>query len=89
MEQIEEPDDNEEIEVENKCDKDFNVQEKRRNTAKVKKIDIMGPTTITADRLDLSFPQRTMFAASVVIALVLEIDKTNISRTSAWEMSQN
>ena len=30
-----------------------------------------------------------MFAASVVIALVLEIDKTNISRTSAWEMSQN
>ena len=48
----------------------------------------MGPTTVTADRLGLSFSQRTMYAASVANALGLDIDNTYISRTSAWEMSQ-
>ena len=49
------------------------------------KIDIMGPVSITADRLGLSVRQRTVFAASVVNAMGEDINKTNINRFSAWE----
>ena len=43
---------------------------------------IMGPVTVTADRLGLSMTQRTMMAASVANALGVDVDKTNISRTN-------
>ena len=48
----------------------------------------MGPVTVTADRLGLSMTQRTMMAASVANALGVDLDKTNISRTNAWKVSQ-
>ena len=86
MDQIEEVDDDEESEVEDEGDQDFNVKGKRMTAPK--KMDVMGPITVTADRLGLSIRARTMIAASVANALGVDIDQTNISRSSALEISQ-
>ena len=64
---------------------DYSVK-KSRKTAK--KLDVMGPVTATADRLGLSVRQRCVMAASVVNSLGVDIDQTNISRTSAARRSQ-
>ena len=80
MDEIEEVDDDEDIDIENRQDEDFNVKDKRNRAAK--KLYIMGPVTVTADRLGLSMTQKTMMAASVANALGVDVDKTNISRTN-------
>ena len=53
-----------------------------------KKKDVMGPVTATADRLGLSFRQRTMMAASVANTLGVDLDTTNISKNSAWSRAR-
>ena len=54
----------------------------------MKKVDVMGPVTATADRLGLSVRQMTMFAASVVNSIGLDLDKTNVSKSNAWKVSR-
>ena len=66
-------------------DDDFCVKARRQSTHKV---DVMGPITATADRLGLSVRQRCVMAAAVANTLEVDIDKTNISKTSAWSRSQ-
>ena len=46
--------------------------------AQPKIIDVMGPVSLTADRLGLSLRERTMMAASVANTLGVDIEKTNI-----------
>ena len=53
-----------------------------------KKIDIMGPISVTADRLHLSVRQSCTNAASVANTPSLDIDDTNISCYSAWCMAR-
>ena len=65
-------------------DEDFCLKARRQSTQKV---DVMGPVTATADRLGLSVRQRCVMAAAVANALEVDIDKTNISQTSAWSRS--
>ena len=48
----------------------------------------MGPVSATADRLGLLFSQRTMMAASVANTLGVDLDTTNINKTSAWNSAQ-
>ena len=48
----------------------------------------MGPVTATADRLGLSVRDRTMMAASVANVLGVSLDRTNISKNSAWNRSK-
>ena len=74
MDEIEEVDDDEDLEIEDRQDEDFNVKEKRNRAPKM--VDVMGPVTVTADRLGLSMTQRTMMKLGV------DVDKTNISRTN-------
>ena len=80
MDEIEEVDDDEDIDIENRQDEDFNVKDNRNRTDK--QLYIMGPVTVTADRMGLSMTQRTMMVASVANALGVDVDKTNISRTN-------
>ena len=48
----------------------------------------MGPTSATTHRLGLSVRPRTLFAASVVNSLYVNLDDTNISRSSALKRAQ-
>jgi hypothetical protein len=77
--------DNEESgdENENKDNEEYSaspVQGPRR-----KKIDIMGKISLTCDARNISTRDRTMVAASVVNALGIDINETNINKTTAWE----
>ena len=57
-------------------------------TKKKKKIDIMGKISITSDRANVSFSGRTMIAASTANALGVDVEDTNISKTTAWRKAQ-
>ena len=61
------------------CDIDFliSVAEKQK-----KKIYIMGSISLSADRVNVSYPGRTMIAASAVNALGIDINCTNTSKTT-------
>ena len=60
-------------------EEDFNCK-KIDSPAQPKIIDVMGPVSLTADRLGLSVRERTMIAASVANTLGVDIEKTNIGR---------
>ena len=86
MDEIEEDEDfdqgKDQLEVDD--DRDGEYVEKERKERPVKKVDVMGPVSATADRLGLSVRQRCMLSASVVNALGVDISTTNINRNSAW-----
>ena len=87
MDQIEGDDDD-------KVDEDVSDKDENENfrvdvsVKKQKKVDVMGPISATADRLNLSVRERSMIAASVANALNVDIDTTNISRNVAWEKAR-
>ena len=70
---------------ENDNDKDFVVKEVKKGK---KKIDVMGKISLTCDARNISKINRTIVAASVVNALGLNIEDTNINTTSAWRKGQ-
>ena len=83
---IEEVDDHdEEADLNDRMDKDFVFRGKKKIN---KKVDIMGPITPTADRLGLSVRQRCVIAASVANTLGVDINNTNISKSSAHERTK-
>ena len=53
-----------------------------------KKVDIMGKISLTSDRVNVSYQDRTMIAASTANALGVDLDNTNISKTTAWRKSK-
>ena len=55
---------------------------------KKKKIDIMGKISLTSDRVNISYKGRTMIAASTINALGIDVNDTNISKTTAWRKAQ-
>lgn len=55
---------------------------------KRKKLDVMTPTAVTSDRLNLSYRQRAMFAASVANASGMGVNETNISVSSAYRAAR-
>ena len=87
MDEIEEDEDLDQAEDEYGMDdvRDGDYLEKERKQRPVKKINVMGPVSATADRLGLSVRQRCMMSASVVNALGVDIFTTNINRDSAWQ----
>ena len=54
----------------------------------VKKINVMGPVSRTADARGLSMRDRTAMAASVANCLGVDVKKTNINVGSAWKKTQ-
>ena len=87
MNQIE-ADDEDEVKGKNeKADRDFQFRQTTRRKKK-RKIDVMGPITATADRLGLSVSQRCTMAATVANTLGVDIDDTNICRSSAWRRAR-
>ena len=66
--------------IDNNNDGDF-IGPKRKQH---KKIDIMGKITLTSDRVNVSYQGRAMIAASTANALGVDINDTNISKTTAW-----
>ena len=54
---------------------------------RAKKVDVMGPIAATADRLGLSVRARCMIVALVANTLNVDIENTNISKSSAHEMA--
>ena len=85
MDEIEEVDDDEDEGKNERNDKDFVAKTAKKGR---KKKDVMGPVSATADRLGLSFSQRTMMAVSVANTLGVDLDTTNINKTSAWNSAQ-
>ena len=83
MDEIEEDEDFDKVDEELDEDRDSEYLEEERKNLPVKKIDVMGPLSATADRLGLSNRQRCMISASVVNALGVDISTTNINRNSA------
>ena len=53
-----------------------------------KKIDVMGEISLTCDARNISKINRTIVAASVLNALGMTIEDTNINTTSAWRKGQ-
>ena len=53
-----------------------------------KTIDVMGKISLTADSLNISVRDRTVMADSVVNALGLDENNTNVSKTSSWRKGQ-
>ena len=88
IEAVDDDDDEDEVEGKNeKADRDFQfIQTTRRK--KKRNIDVMGPITATADRLGLSVSQRCTMAATVANTLGVDIDDTNICRSSAWRRAR-
>ena len=76
--EIQEENESNEIEEEDKEDKDYEGKKRKR------KIDVMGPISLTADARNLSTRDQTVMAASVINALGVNIDDTNISKSTAW-----
>ena len=67
-------------------DEDFIAPVDRRN--RKSKTDIMGSISLTADRVNVSYQARTIFAASAINAMGGSIDDTNISKTTAWRKAK-
>ena len=61
-------------------DSDFKASEMKRS----KKVDIMGPVSQVADRLNISCRTMAMTSAATVKAMGLQVADTNISVTTAW-----
>ena len=55
---------------------------------KIKKFDVMGRISLTADGLNLSVRNKTFLTASVSNALGVDLDQTNISKSTAWRQEQ-
>ena len=51
---------------------------------KEKKVDIMGPVSLVADRLNLSCMEMAMTSAATVKAMGMKVAETNISVSTAW-----
>ena len=69
--------------AENNNDKDFIGPRDKR-----KKIDIMGKVSLTSDRANVSYRDRAMIAASTANALGVNIEHTNISKSTACRKAQ-
>ena len=67
---------------------DFSVNIGQQRTGEKNKIDVMGNIATCADRLGLSYRDRTLIAASVAKSLGVDIDKTNINPYSAWKRAR-
>ena len=78
--------DDDEVEKEDDSEDEFKCEEKVK-IVKVKKLNVMGHISGTADRLNLSVRKRAMMAASTTNALGIPFSTTNISVTSAWRHS--
>ena len=63
-------------------DNDIDFEMKKAKKVK-KKIDVMGKISLTCDALNVSIRDRTVMAASVANALGVDIDTTNINKTTA------
>ena len=48
----------------------------------------MGKISLTSDRVNISYQGRTMIAASAINALGIDVNDTNISKTTAWRKAQ-
>ena len=70
---------------ENENDPEYQNKEKR---VKQPKIDVMGQISVTCDARNVTLSDRIVVAASVANALGVDIDKTNISRSTAWRKGQ-
>ena len=66
--------------MDNTCD-EFWVKDK---LGRNKKVNVMGPVSATADRLNLSCRQIAMSIAATAKALGVSVADTNISVTTAW-----
>ena len=64
-------------------DENYESKESRRQGGK-RKIDVMGPISLTADARNLSLRDQVVMAASVANAIGVNIDDTNISKSTAW-----
>ena len=64
---------------ENDNDKNFSLERTR-----IRKIDVMGKISLTCDAKNISIRDRTVIAASVVNALGIDINQTNINQSTAW-----
>ena len=59
-----------------------------KKSKKVKKIEVMKKISLTCDARNISIRDRTVVAASVANALGIDIDQTDISKTTAWRTGQ-
>ena len=72
-------------EPERQEEEDMDVTESYKGwEPKKKKIDVMGPVSLTADARNLSVRDETVMAASVVNALGYNLNDTNVSKSTAW-----
>ena len=85
MDEIEDVDDNLDMEEDDQDETDKDFQAKPIGK---KRVDVMGPISVTADRLGLTMRQRCTIAASVANSLNVDIDDTNISQNSAWRRAR-
>ena len=63
---------------------DLNDNFKGGEISKKKKVDIMGPVSMVADRLNLSCMEMAMTSAATVKAMGMNVADTNISVSTAW-----
>ena len=70
---------------ENSNDKDFVSKETRTG---ISKIAVMTKISLTCDARNISIRDRTVVAASVANALGVDIDQTDISKSTAWRNGQ-
>ena len=75
-----------EIVDENDDDKNYAFRHKNNKTRKRTKIDVMGKISLTCDAKNISVRDRAVISASVVNALGIDIDETNVSKTTAWRI---
>ena len=76
--------DPENIDIDNNNDPEYTVKQPKGK----KKIDVMSKISITSDRANVSYQARTMIVASTANALGIDINDTNISKTTAWRKAQ-
>ena len=74
---------NDKMDEEDEKDENYESKESRRQGGK-RKIDVMGPISLTADARNLSLRDQVVMAASVANAIGVNIDDTNISKSTAW-----
>ena len=70
---------------ENDNDNNFEIKTAKKGK---KKIDVMGKISLTCDALNISIRDRTVISASVANALGVDLDKTNINKTTAGKVGK-
>ena len=78
----------EEQDEENDTEDDEDYCDSVVGSTRRKKIDIMGKISQTCDARNISLRDRTMVAASVINALGIDIEDTNISKSTAWKQGR-